>query len=137
MQPRYTDSLDAITPNMLTGFFEGWPNPPSPATHLQILRSSAHIVLAIDDERNRVIGFINAISDGILSAYIPLLEVLPEHRRQGVGTELVSRMLGTFHDLYMIDLTCDPGTQPFYESCGMMRSTGMMCRDFAHQSGAV
>jgi hypothetical protein len=32
-----------------------------------------------------VVGFITAISDGVLTAYVPFLEVLPAHRRQGVA----------------------------------------------------
>jgi hypothetical protein len=29
----YTGSIDDVTPDDLRGFFAGWPNPPSPATH--------------------------------------------------------------------------------------------------------
>lgn len=83
---RYTDSLEGIAPAQLSGgFFEGWPNPPSPETHLKILKNSDYTMLAIDEETGQVVGFITAISDGTLSAYIPLLEVLPAYRRRGIG----------------------------------------------------
>ena len=90
---RYTHSLEGVSASMLTGFFVGWPNPPSPDTHLRMLRHSYCAVLAIDERRNCVVGFITAISDGVLCAYIPLLEVLPEYQKQGIGTELVSALL--------------------------------------------
>jgi ribosomal protein S18 acetylase RimI-like enzyme len=133
---RYTRLPDDITPEMLGGgFFEGWPNPPSPTTHARILQQSAYVVLAIDDETNQVVGFVNAISDGILSAYIPLLEVLPAFRGRGIGTALMERLLEALDGLYMIDLTCDENVQPFYERIGLMRASGMMRRSFDHQPG--
>lgn len=132
---KYIATTECITPSMLKGFFVGWPNPPSPETHLEILQASQFVWLAFDDEIGRVVGFINAISDGILSAYIPLLEVLPEYQKRGIGQHLVARMLGTLKDFYMVDLTCDVETQPFYARQGMQVSTGMMIRNFANQAG--
>jgi ribosomal protein S18 acetylase RimI-like enzyme len=111
----YRTSLDGISTEMLTGFFVRWPKPPSSETHLRLLQQSYRVVLAVDDQNNHVVGFINAISDGVLSAYIPLLEVLPEYQMQGIGDELVRRMLWLLDGLYMIDLTCDRRLQPFYE----------------------
>lgn len=133
---RYTDAMESIEPSMLVGFFEASATPPSPVTQLDILKQSAHVVLAVDRAEDYVIGFINAISDGLLSAYIPLLEVLPAYRGRGVGKELVTRMLAKIDHLYMVDLCCDPEVQGFYERCGMTRSTGMMIRNCDRQRGA-
>ena len=83
---------------------------------------------APDAAVDRVVGFITAISDGVLAAYIPLLEVLPDYRGQGIGTELVRRLLHKLNGLYMVDVLCDPGLQPFYARLGMLPSTGMMIR---------
>lgn len=133
---RYTDSLDSISPDQLEGgFFAGWPNPPSAGTHLQSLNGSYHVWLAIDDETDQVVGFVNAVSDGVLSAYIPLLEVLPAYQQRGVGAELMRRMLETLSDIYMVDLLCDVELQPYYERLGMLRASGMLVRNYAAQSG--
>ena len=133
---RYVDSLEGISAGQLRGgFFEGWGNAPSPETHLRILQGSAHVMLALDDQTGNVVGFITAISDGVLAAYIPLLEVLPEYKNQGIGTALVRRMLAQLQHLYMIDLLCDPDVQPFYERLGMHRSHGMLVRNYENQSG--
>jgi len=129
----YIDSLNGITPDKLNGFFVGWPKKPDPETHLKILQSSAKVILAIDQETDKVVGFINAISDNIMSAYIPLLEVLPEYRSRGIGRQLTRRMLDAFKNLYMIDLTCDEDLQGFYVQLGMRRYTGMMIRNFDRQ----
>ncbi|CEG27087.1 GNAT family N-acetyltransferase [Bacillus sp. B-jedd] len=129
----YTHTLEEITADMLNGFFVGWPNPPSPETHLKLLQNSSHIVLAVEGEQ--VIGFITAISDGVLSAYIPLLEVLPEYQGKGIGQELVSKMLEHLRGIYMIDLCCDDDLVPYYEKFGMFKANGMLFRNYDRQSG--
>ena len=132
----YTDSLEEITADKLSGgFFVGWPNPPNPDTHLRILQGSTHIILALDDQTNQVVGFINAIGDRVLNAFIPLLEVLPTHQKQGIGAELVGRMLDKLRSLYAIDLLCDSDLQPFYERFGMRPYTAMLYRNYDRQSG--
>ena len=131
---RFQTSIDGIEASHLTGgFFEGWPNTPSHDAHLRILQGSAHVVVAINDE-SKVVGFITAISDGVSSAYIPHLEVLPQYRGQGVGKELVQRMLHQLSHLYMIDLTCDDYVVPFYESLGLRRANAMLIRNYSQQS---
>lgn len=132
----YLDSPDKITRSNLQGFFAGWPKPPSPETHLKLLQNSDHVVLALNEDTGNVVGFITAISDGVLSAYIPLLEVLPSFQGKGIGQELIQRMLAKLKGLYMVDATCDPEFQPFYERLGMRKATGMMLRKYERQSGA-
>ena len=133
----YRDSVQGVVAAQLAGFFVGWPNPPRPETHLQILARSDHVVLAVDDVTGSVVGFANAITDGVLCAYIPLLEVLPAYQGQGIGTALVRKMLDRLGDLYAVDLMCDPGVQPFYERLGMRRATGMMVRRYGRQAGGT
>jgi ribosomal protein S18 acetylase RimI-like enzyme len=132
----YIDSIEGITAEQLQGFFVGWPNPPSPATHLRILAGSYAIQLARDDASGAIVGFITAISDGVSSAYIPHLEVLPSYQGQGIGSELVRRMQQRLRQIYMIDLICDPDVQPFYARLGMQPYTGMILRNYDRQSGA-
>jgi len=131
----YTNSLGNLTANNLQGFFVGWLNSPSPKTHLEILKNSDEIILATDEETNRVVGFITAITDKILSAYIPFLEVLPEYQSRGIGQELTRQMLAKLNRLYMIDLLCDQELQPFYEKLEMKAAHGMMRRNYERQSG--
>jgi ribosomal protein S18 acetylase RimI-like enzyme len=120
----YVTSLEGIAPQDLEGFFVGWPRRPSPEQHLALLHGSSHVVLARDGQR--VVGFASAISDGVLSAYVPLLEVLPEHKGRGVGTELMRRLLDDLGDLYMVDVSCDESLVPFYERLGLQRLDAAM-----------
>lgn len=115
------------------GFFEGWPNPPSKEKHRELLEKSYLSLVALDG--SSIVGFVNVISDGVLSCYIPLLEVLPSYRKQGIGKELVRRVLSELSDFYMIDLSCDEDLKPFYESIGMSQTLGMMYRNYDKQSG--
>ena len=132
----YTDDLAGVQPEQLAGFFEGWPNPPSPEAHLRILSGSSHVVLATASD-GQVVGFVTAISDGVLTAYVPLLEVLPSYRRQGIGTELIHGLLRKLDGFYSINLHCNPELQPFYESFGMRALGGMAIRNYSAQSGHV
>ncbi len=91
--------------------------------------------MAIDDETNQVVGFVTAISDKVLSAYIPLLEVLPDYQFRGIGRTLMEKMLEQLAGLYMIDLTCDEMMQKMYAQLGFRPMTAMMIRDFQNQAG--
>jgi len=126
----YTDRLCGITPRMLEGFFAGWKAPPDPDVHLRILRGSSHVVLAVDSSCSQVVGFVTALSDGVQSAFIPLLEVLPDYQGRGIGTELMRRVLEKLEGIPTIDLTCDCVLQAFYSRFGMWPSVGMVIRDY-------
>lgn len=132
----YSDSVARITADQIgSGFFAGWPNPPTAETHLRILRQSQHVVVARSGVDGPVVGFITAISDGVLSAYIPLLEVLPEFQHQGIGHELIRRMLDMLSTFYMVDLVCDSTLEAFYEELGMLPLRAMSRRNYAYQAG--
>lgn len=132
-----TDADGLTTDSLAPGFFDGWPNPPTRGTHLELLHASHAIVLALDE--GKVVGFITAVSDGMLSAYIPLLEVVPSHKHLGIGTELVTRMLDQLAHLYMVDLLCDADLVPFYERFPRLRraGAGFCARNYAAQSATT
>lgn len=133
---RYTDSLDGVSAAMLDGgFWAEWPTKPSPGTHLRVLEGSDLIWLAIDDEAERVVGFVTAITDDVLFAYIPLLEVIPDYHGRRIGMELMRRMLETLEDLYAVDLLCDAHLVPYYGRLGMRGATGAARRNYAAQGG--
>ncbi len=127
---RYRDTADGLEASQLAGFFVDWTSKPSPQAHLEILRGSSHVVVAIDEESDQVVGFVTAISDGVLSAYIPLLEVLPEYQGRGIGSELMRRILEQLKDLYMVDVLCDAELQAYYARFGMQRAVGMCIRRY-------
>jgi ribosomal protein S18 acetylase RimI-like enzyme len=66
----------------------------------------------------------------VLSAYISLLEVLPEYQGRGIGSEVMRRLLKQLDGLYMVDTLCDVDVQAFYARFGMRRATGMLIRRY-------
>lgn len=125
----YETTLEGVREQDLGGFFVGWPTRPSAATHLRLMHGSDLVVLARDSESGRVVGFVTAVGDGVLSAFIPLLEVLPEYQGRGIGSELVRRLLALLEGSYMIDLLCDDDLVSFYERFGMSRRVAMVLRN--------
>jgi ribosomal protein S18 acetylase RimI-like enzyme len=126
----YRDDVMTLRLDQLAGgFFEGWPSRPSPQLHLAHLQGAEVAIVAVDAATGQVIGFVTAIGDGVLSAFIPLLEVLPAYRGRGIGTELVRRVLERLRDRYSIDLVCDADLVPFYERLGGRRLVAMAWRN--------
>ena len=130
---QYTFNTDILDELRLDGFFVGWPNSPSKEVFKKLLRGSYKVVLAYEDDK--LIGFINSISDGVLSAYIPLLEVIPEYQGKGIGKELVKKLKEELSSLYMVDLLCDEELIPYYEKLGMIKAQGVCLRNYDRQSG--
>jgi len=129
----YDTDAGNLTEDDLAGFFAGWPAPPSPAQHLAVLRGSYRVVVARSGDT--VAGFVNMISDGVLTAFVPWLEVRPEFQGGGIGSELVRRILAEGAHLYSVDLTCDDELRPYYERLGMVALTGMGVRNRAVLEG--
>jgi GNAT superfamily N-acetyltransferase len=126
----YLDDPSGITADRLRGgFFEGWPVAPSAERHLAQLQAAEVVILAVDPASGDVVGFVTAIGDGVLTAFVPLLEVLPAWRGRGIGRELMRRVLDRLGDRYSIDLVCDPELVPFYEALGGVPGTAVMWRN--------
>ncbi len=122
----YQSNLEGIRPGMLSHFCVGWRFPLSGDELFTVLKNSYHFVLAIDG--GQVVGFVNALSDGSQFAFIPMLEVLPSHQKQGIGEELLQRMFRYLGPITNVDLTCDQEMQPYYLRFGMLKSHGMVFR---------
>ncbi len=126
----YADTAEGVRPDDLDAFFVGWPSPPSRERRLALLLQSDSVALAFDG--CRLVGFTTAISDGVLAAFIPFLEVLPSYQRRGIGTTLIDCLLADLDDLYMVDVLCDAGLEPFYGRFGFVtldRAMGLRRRE--------
>ena len=127
----YTSRVESVSAGQLSGFFVGWPAHPDPEAHLEILRASHAVWLAFDNDQ--CVGFINALSDGVFYAHIPLLEVLPKYQGKGIGKELLTRMLQSLSDMYAVDIVCDESVASFYDKMGLSRCVGMVKRNYENQ----
>lgn len=131
----YIDKLDWAENYTLDGFCVGWKKPLSIAQLQTVISNSTFKVLAVNPDQKKVVGIITALSDQTNWAFIPYLEVLPSYQKQGIGKELMQRMLSKLSHINCIDLTCDPEMQPFYERFGMLKSEGMVIRRYLQQAG--
>lgn len=124
----YRESCEGLEGAEMTGFFVGWRTVPPPSVLRRTLEGSDFVVTAWDGAK--LVGFITAVSDGVMSCFIPLLEVLPEYQNHGLGSELVDRMLAQTRCFYMVDLLCDASLQGWYERRGFQKVGGMARRNF-------
>ena len=82
------------------------------------LRNAFHLC-AFDG--SRLVGYTAVVSNGVTDAYIQDVMVRPEYQRQGVGTQLMQRVLARLEEeqLYMVSVIYgDESLRPFYEKFG-------------------
>lgn len=127
----YRSDPDGLVAADLEPFFIGWPIKPSPSRVLRALKRASSVLVARLASTGRVIGFGYTISDRELFAFLPLVEVLPEHRGQGIGSEIVKRLMQAESSKYAFDLVCDPDLVPFYERLGLQELSAMATRNRA------
>lgn len=67
-----------------------------------------------------LIGYIGCVSNGVTDAYIQDLMVHPNFQRQGIGTELMNRMIAVLKEqrIFMISVIFEEKLQPFYDRFG-------------------
>jgi GNAT superfamily N-acetyltransferase len=71
----------------------------------------------------RLIGLMNALSDGAMTVYFHYLLVHPDAQKLGIGQRLVEGMLNRYRSYYRLVLTSYKEAVPFYEKCGFKVST--------------
>lgn len=88
------------------------------------LMTSYYHIAAYED--NKLIGYIDSVSNGVTDAYIQDLMVCPDHQGKGIGTELMNKMIGQLKKkhIYMISVVYEEGLKSFYERFGFYN---MLC----------
>ena len=92
----------------------------SAAELIKALRGSWYILTVYDD--GRLVGFGRLVSDGVLHAMIYELIVAPAYQNQGLGSEILARLIGTCQEYRIrdIQLFCARGKRTFYEKRGFL-----------------
>ncbi len=86
------------------------------------MKNSDSVISAWKD--NKLVGLMSGISDGVMTVYFHWLLVRPEFQGQGIGQEIMRRMLAryeTFITRVLVAYTTQAG---FYERCGFSIGTG-------------
>ncbi len=121
---------DRIVPDELDTFFHNWKSPPSPETKSKLLTGSSLVITA--RENGKLVGFLTAISDGVMHAFITLIEVLGSHQNKGIGKHLMELAISNFKGYYDIVLITDPDKGEFYKKLSFREIYGMHIRDFTY-----
>ncbi|MBE6936344.1 MAG: GNAT family N-acetyltransferase [Ruminococcaceae bacterium] len=81
------------------------------------LASYYHIAVYDGD---KLIGYIDSVSNGVTDAYIQDLMVHPAYQGQGIGTELMQRMIAVLKErrIYMISVIYEERLTGFYRKFG-------------------
>ena len=94
-------------------------------------RHSDKVITAWDGKK--LVGLINTIDDGALTAYIPYLLVNPAYQKQGIGKTLVGMIISGYDSYERIVLLTEIDTVDFYKKCGFIESLGIHSLLIVHQ----
>lgn len=100
----------------------GWSSGNYP-DELVVAMANSHSVVSAWHE-GKLVGLMNALSDGVMTAYFHYLLVRPEYQSQGIGQRLVSTMLHRYHDYARKVLIAYDAEVDFYQHCGFEIGTG-------------
>ena len=123
----YSESLESVDDADLEGFLLHWDFTPPAGTLLRMLKASSVVILARDPDSSQICGYVAALTDHVVCAYISAIEVRPEYRKRGIGMALLNRMTERL-SVYGTYLSCAPALVPFYESAGFKQVAGMSKR---------
>lgn len=80
------------------------------------MKNSSTVFTAWDGDK--LVGLINALDDGIMTAYIHYLLINPEYHKMGIGKELVDMIKARYEEYLRIVLIAYEKETGFYEHCG-------------------
>jgi GNAT superfamily N-acetyltransferase len=86
------------------------------------IKNSDSVYTAWDDEK--LIGLINALSDGNLNVYFPYLLVRPQYQGTGIGKRLVALMIEQYKGCVRKSVIAFDEQVKFYERCGFRVGSG-------------
>ena len=76
-------------------------------------------------DNGKLVGLVNAIDDGELTAYVHYLCVNPDYQRQGIGGLLLEKIREKYKDyLYIIVIAEHEGLIKFYSQNGFQQGDG-------------
>lgn len=88
------------------------------------LMTSYYHIACYDEQK--LIGYVDTVSNGLTDAYIQDLMVNPEYQGKCIGTQLMNKIIAKLkkNNIYMISVVHEEKLQPFYKRFGFM---DMLC----------
>ena len=120
---RYTDTK-VFQPEDLQDLFLSvqWEAGRFPEKLAAAMEGSGSVFSAWDDEK--LIGLINALDDGVMTAYVHFLLVSPAYHGQGIGKELLRMITEKYKEYMRIVLVSDDKETGFYQNSGFALAKG-------------
>jgi ribosomal protein S18 acetylase RimI-like enzyme len=117
------DTADAY--RLLTA--NGWQHRIPSVDYLQkLVAASQRVIVAVDG--SQVVGFARAITDGLSNGYLSMVVVQESCRGQGIGTQLVERIVGDEPHVTWVLRAGREGAQEFFSKMGFTASADAMER---------
>lgn len=85
----------------------------------KMMKNADRAIAAFDGER--IIGFARALCDDVSNGYIGTVAVAADFRKQGVGRELIKRLVGDNPEITWV-LRAGRGSEKFWEKMGFQIS---------------
>jgi ribosomal protein S18 acetylase RimI-like enzyme len=104
----------------------GWEHRLGDAQWFARLLAGSRAVVAV--EGAAVVGFARAVTDGVSNGYLSMVVVAPEHRGQGIGTQLVRAVMGADAGVTWVLRASRPGAREFFARLGFTPSAEAMER---------
>ena len=126
MEIRFFEQADtADVYRLLTA--NGWQHRIPSVDYLQeLVAASQRVIVAVDG--TQIVGFARAITDGLSNGYLSMVVVEESCRGQGIGTQLVERIVGDEPQVTWVLRAGREGAQEFFSKLGFTASADAMER---------
>ena len=87
-------------------------------------------------EKEKLVGVVRVVGDGISIVFVQDILVLPEYQRQGVGSALMRAILEKYASAYQVELLTDSTekSKAFYSSVGLVPVSELGCSAYIRMS---
>ena len=87
-------------------------------------------------EKEKLVGVVRVVGDGISIVFVQDILVLPEYQRQGVGSALMRAILKKYASVYQVELLTDSTekSKAFYSSVGLVPVSKLGCSAYIRMS---
>jgi GNAT superfamily N-acetyltransferase len=93
-----------------------WDSGNHPEKLKKAIKNSHRVYSAFDDEK--LVGLMNSLSDGFMTAYFHYLLVRPEYHGLGIGKNLIELMMEEYADFARKIIISYNSKVEFYKKCG-------------------
>ncbi len=84
------------------------------------IQANSYAHFSIQEEDNKLLAFVNVISDRIADAFLVDLMVHPDYQGEGIGRKLVVYVIQALRQdgIRTIEVIFEPRLEAFYRACG-------------------